>query len=149
MSTGSHRNTPPAHLGQLRLLVANEDAIRLEAIAGVAEQIGQSVVAREIDVSSVADRAREMLPDVAVVGLHNHHTDHALAMIEEIVGEGICPVVAILEGADPEFIARAAQSGIFAYTTSLDGHALRGRSTSRCVATGRPRSSKARSRGAR
>jgi AmiR/NasT family two-component response regulator len=126
MSTGSQRNSPPAHLEQLRLLVANEDAVRLEVIAGVAEQIGQSVVAREIDVTSVADRAREVLPDVAVVGLHNHHTAHALAMIEEIVGEGICPVVAVVEGTEPEFVSRAALSGIFAYVNSLDGDSLRG-----------------------
>jgi len=99
---------------------------QLDLLVEIVQTIGQDVVSREIEVVSVADRARELLPDVAVVGLHDHHIDHALAMIEEIVGEGICPVVAVLEGADPEFIARAAQSGIFAYTTSLDGHALRG-----------------------
>jgi AmiR/NasT family two-component response regulator len=108
------------------MLIANEDVTRLEEIAGLAEGIGQAVVAREVNVASVADRARDLLPDIAVVGLHNHHTEHALGMIEEIVGEGICPVVAILEGADPEFVSRAAQSGIFAYVSSLDGVALRG-----------------------
>jgi AmiR/NasT family two-component response regulator len=113
-------------LGGLRVLVANERPERLERLTQIAEAIGQQVVARETFVESLANRAREVLPDVAVVGLHEHHTDHALAMIEEIVGEGICPVVAVIEGSDPEFISRAAQSGIFAYISALDADSLRG-----------------------
>jgi response regulator NasT len=61
-----------------------------------------------------------------VVGLHERHTEHALGMIEELVGEGVCPVVAVIEEQDPEFISRAAQSGIFAYTTTLSPDAIRG-----------------------
>jgi AmiR/NasT family two-component response regulator len=128
MSPSSRRNSSrerPA-LGRLRVLVVNEDLDRLETLVELTERIDQDVVGRAVDVASVADRAREMLPDVAVVGLHNHHTEHALAMIEEIVGEGICPVVAIIEGNDPDFISRAAQSGIFAYVSALDEAALRG-----------------------
>jgi AmiR/NasT family two-component response regulator len=120
----THRSN--SHTRRLRVLIANEDMKRLELLVDVVDGIGQEVVAREVEVRSVADRAREVLPDVAVVGLHDRHIDHTLGMIEEIVGEGICPVVAVLEDAEPEFVARAAQSGIFAYTTSLDGDQLRG-----------------------
>jgi response regulator NasT len=128
MSTGSSRNPSRERpqLGRLRVLIVNEDMQRLELLVDLAEEIGQTVVGREVEVRSVADRAREILPDVAVVGLHDHHTDHALAMIEEIVGEGICPVVAVIEGNDPDFVSKAAQSGIFAYVSSLDQDALRG-----------------------
>jgi AmiR/NasT family two-component response regulator len=115
-----------SELGGLRILVANEDPQRLDAVVEVAEGLGQVIVAREVDVGSVADRARELGPDVAIVGLHDHNTEHALALISEIVGEGICPVVAITEGSDPEFVASAAQSGIFAFVTTLDGDSLRG-----------------------
>src|SRR3954453_7058469 len=113
-------------VGSLRLLIANEHAERLEVLASVAKEIGQRVVAREVDVACVADRAREGMPDVAVVGLHEGHAEHALGMIEEIVGEGICPVGAVVEGSDPQFISNAAQSGIFAYISSLDADAMRG-----------------------
>jgi AmiR/NasT family two-component response regulator len=119
-------STLGSEFGGLRVLVANEDASRLGELADITVAMGQVVVAREVHVDAVADRAREVLPDVAVVGLHDHHTAHALGMIEEIVGEGICPVVAVVEGSDPEFVSSAAQSGIFAYTSSLDGDALRG-----------------------
>lgn len=113
-------------LGSLRLLIANEHADRLEALASLAEEIGQQVVAREVVVACVADRAREVMPDAAVVALHEGHTEHALGMIEEIVGEGICPVVAVIEDSNPEFISNAARSGIFASIDSLDADALRG-----------------------
>src|SRR3954447_5215464 len=128
MSLGSrtNRSGERSPLEGLRVLVANEDMTRLELLADLARAIGQDVVGREVDAAGLADRAREMLPDVAVVGLHDHHTEHALAMIEEIVGEGICPVVAVIEGNDPAFVSRAAQSGIFAYVSSLDEDALRG-----------------------
>ena len=127
MGAGSRKRADVrSELGRLRVLVVNEDGKRLERIAGLAEAIGQDVVARAIDVASVAERARDVLPDVAVVGLHDRHVEHALAMIEEIVGEGICPVVAVIEGNDPDFISKAAQSGIFAYVTGLDEAALRG-----------------------
>jgi AmiR/NasT family two-component response regulator len=116
----------PLGQGPLRVLVANEDRRRLEEIAGVTTSLGHDVVAREIEVGDVADAARDVLPDVAVVGLHDHHTGHALKMISEIVGEGICPVIAVTEGEDPEFVREAALSGIFAYATSFEAHALRG-----------------------
>jgi AmiR/NasT family two-component response regulator len=42
------------------------------------------------------------------------------------VRERICPVVAVLDGEDPDFIDSAAAGGIFAYITSLDPDALKG-----------------------
>ena len=125
---GQHRRTSRwgTQLGTLRVLVANEDRTRLEAIVAVAERIGQVVVAREVEVSEVAERAREVHPDLAVVGLHEGHTEHALGMIEEIIGEGICPVVAVVEDSEPEFVTNAARSGIFAFVDSLTEDAFRG-----------------------
>jgi response regulator NasT len=111
--------------GQLRVLVANENPDRLDAVVRISEELGQVVVAREVEVESVADRARVLTPDVAVVGVHDHNTAHALRLIEEIVGEGICPVVAVTEGSDPDFAASAARSGIFAIVTALDPDSLR------------------------
>jgi AmiR/NasT family two-component response regulator len=110
----------------LRVLVANEDRARLEEMSGVARDLGDVVVARAVDVRAVAEAAREVLPDLAIVGLHDDHTKHALEMIGEIVGEGICPVIAVTNGANPEFARDAAAVGIFGYTSSYDPSALRG-----------------------
>src|SRR4051812_42739957 len=110
----------------LRVLVANEDGGRLEEMSEVARSLGADVVARDISVPQVAESARELLPDVAIVGLHDDHTGHALAMIGEIVGEGICPVIAVTNGANPTFARDAAAAGIFAYTSTFDASALSG-----------------------
>jgi AmiR/NasT family two-component response regulator len=116
----------PLEQRPLRVLVANEHRGRLEEIAGVTSRLGHDVVAREIDVGDVAEAAREVHPDVAIVGLHDHHADHALGMIGEIIREAICPVIAVTEGEDPEFVRQAAVTGIFAYASSFEPEALRG-----------------------
>jgi AmiR/NasT family two-component response regulator len=116
----------PLEQQSLRVLVANEDRARLETLSEVATSLGQEIVAREVIPEEVAAAAREVDPDVALVGLHDHHTGHALELIAEIVREGICPVIAVLDGEDPTFIEAAAQGGIFAYVTSLDPDALQG-----------------------
>ena len=125
---GSERQTGAVgrDLGRLRVLVANEQRDRLEVLARIAHDLGQEVVARETAVAMVAMRARDVMPDVALVGLHEHHTNHALGMIEEIVGEGICPVIAVTDGANPDFARAAAAKGIFAYTSTFDSSALAG-----------------------
>ena len=116
----------PEEQRPLRVLVANEDRGRLEEIAGVTLGLGHDVVAREIDVIDVAGAVREMKPDLAIVGLHDHHADHALGMIGEIVGEAVCPVIAVTEGEDPQFVRQAALTGIFAYASSFRADAIRG-----------------------
>jgi AmiR/NasT family two-component response regulator len=107
-------------------MAASEDRDRLEQIARTLGGLGHDVVATEIDVAVVADAVAQLRPDLAIVGLHDHHADHALGMIGEIIAEGICPVVAVTDGDDPEFVEQAAASGIFAYTSSFDPEALRG-----------------------
>jgi response regulator NasT len=116
----------PLEQQSLRVLVANEDRTRLEVLAQVASRLGDDIVAREVIPADVAAAARQVEPDVALVGLHDHHTEHALGLIGEIVREGICPVIAVLDGEDPGFIDAAARSGIFAYVTSLDPEAIQG-----------------------
>jgi response regulator NasT len=116
----------PLEQQSLRVLVANEDRARLEVLAEVAARLGDDIVAREVLPADVAAAAREVMPDIALVGLHDHHTEHARELIDEIVREGICPVIAVLDGEDPAFIQAAAQDGIFAYVTSLDPEALQG-----------------------
>ena len=116
----------PLEQQSLRVLVANEDRTRLHALEDVATRLGEEIVAQEISPAAVAAAARQVSPDIALVGLHDHHTAHALELIAEIVREGICPVIAVLDGEDPAFIDDAAQSGIFAYVTSLEPDALRG-----------------------
>ena len=62
-------------------------------------------------------------PDVALVGL-GESSNHALELIDRIVREASCPVIALLEGHDREFIDEAAKRGVFAYLVDGDADEL-------------------------
>src|SRR6266849_4112341 len=99
---------------RLRVLIANERRDRLELLAQVVGGLGHEVIAREIDVTAVeAVTAREH-PDVALVGL-GLSSEHALELIEQIVHESSCPVIALLSAEDPAYVREAAKRGVFAY----------------------------------
>lgn len=79
------------------------------------------------DISVVGSRAVELAADLALVALNakdvesNDRGTHALELISQIVHEARCPVIAVIENENPEFIARAASSGISAYACPI-GH---------------------------
>jgi two-component system, response regulator / RNA-binding antiterminator len=99
---------------RLHVLVANERDDRLDAITRMVEGLGHDIVARALEPEEVAPLSRRLLPDVALVGLGTDPT-HALAMITHIVKEAACPVIALLDGRDPDYVDEASKRGIFAY----------------------------------
>jgi response regulator NasT len=98
----------------LRVLIANERRDRLELLAQVVAGLGHEVIAREIEVTEVAEVTARERPDVALVGL-GVDSDHALDLISEIVREAACPVIALLSVKDPAYVLEAAKRGVFAY----------------------------------
>ena len=99
---------------RLRVLIANEKRDRLELLADGVSGLGHDVIAREIDVQDVGSATVRERPDVALVGLGSS-SEHALALISEIVREASCPVIAILHADDPAYVHEAAKRGVFAY----------------------------------
>jgi AmiR/NasT family two-component response regulator len=100
----------------LRVLVANERQDRLVDVAAVVSGLGHEVIAPQIEVSEVGLVTAREQPDVAFVGL-GESSAHALELIEQIVHESACPVVALLHAPDHEFVLEAAKRGVFAYIT--------------------------------
>jgi response regulator NasT len=98
----------------LRILIANERRDRLELLAAVVTGLGHEVVARVVDVHEVASVTAREQPDVALVGL-GLSSEHALALINEIVHGAACPVIALLAVTDPAYVREAAKRGVFAY----------------------------------
>jgi response regulator NasT len=98
----------------LRVLIANERRDRLELLAQVVAGLGHEVIAREIDVTAVGAVTAREEPDVALVGL-GLSSEHALDLIEQIVHESSCPVIALLSAEDPVYVRAAAKAGVFAY----------------------------------
>lgn len=105
--------------GGLRVLVADEDKRALDGVAAILDSLGHEVVARATSPDGVEAAIEEDNPDVAMVKLHADD-EHALTLIEELIDVGGCPVVALLDAGDPDFIARAAERGIIAYAQPVD-----------------------------
>ena len=104
----------------LRVLVANQRPERLDNVTVIVASLGHEVIARSIDVADVAALTTRERPDVALVGL-GESSQHALDLIDQIVRQAACPVIAILETDDRDFVNEAAKRGIFAYIA--DGEA--------------------------
>ena len=103
----------------LRVLIANERKDRLALVAPIVAALGHEVIAREIDVKDVGPVTARERPDVALVGL-GESSAHALGLIEKIVREAACPVIALIHTPDPAFVKEASKRGIFAYITDAD-----------------------------
>jgi response regulator NasT len=84
--------------------------------------LGHEVIAREIEVEDVGAVTARERPDVALVGL-GANSDHALGLIERIVREAACPVIALIHVPDPDFVRAASVRGVFAYITDADADA--------------------------
>ena len=104
---------------RLRVLIANERQERLAVVAPLVSSLGHEVIAREISSADVGELTHRVQPDVALVGV-GHDVRHALELIDGIVKEAACPVIAILSAADDGFVREAAKLGVFAYVVSDD-----------------------------
>jgi AmiR/NasT family two-component response regulator len=110
----SHRETE-----HLRVLIANERRDRLALVAPIVAALGHEVIAREIEVEDVGAVTARERPDVALVGL-GESSEHALHLVEKIVHEAACPVIALIHAPDPDFVKEASKRGVFAYITDAD-----------------------------
>ncbi len=109
----------------LRVLLANESDDHIRLVTTIVESLEHRVVATSNEVANVGELTASLHPDVALVGLGESST-HALELIERIVREASCPVIALLPGRDSAFIDQAARRGVFAYLIDGDAEALQG-----------------------
>jgi AmiR/NasT family two-component response regulator len=109
----------------LRVLLANEREDHLARVATIVESLGHRVVATSVDVAGVGELTATVHPDVALVGL-GESSDHALELIDRIVREASCPVIALLQANDRGFIDQAAKRGVFAYLVDGGADELQG-----------------------
>jgi AmiR/NasT family two-component response regulator len=107
------------NITRLRVLVTDGPGVRLDQVTRTVAVLGHDVIARESSLPDVAHITATERPDVAVVIVHEG-TAKALQLIDKIVHESACPVIAVLDVQDRKFINEAAKRGIFAYIS--DGH---------------------------
>ncbi len=97
----------------LRILIANERKDHLALLAPILVALGHEVIAREIDVEDVGAVTARKRPDVALIVL-GESSKRALDLIDKIVREAACPVIALLHAPDPAFVKEASKRGMFA-----------------------------------
>ena len=107
------------------MLVADEDRGTLEHMGRLLKELGHRVSAQAVGVDEVAGYIEEDEPEVALVKLHDDD-EHALDLIDEIVADASCPVIALMEVPYTDFIARAAKKGIFAYVQPVTAATVQG-----------------------
>jgi response regulator NasT len=91
----------------------------LALVAPIVAALGHEVIAREIEVGDVGAVTARERPDVALVGL-GESSEHALQLVEKIVHEATCPVIALIHAPDLDFVKKASKRGVFAYITDAD-----------------------------
>lgn len=97
----------------LRILLADGHD-RTDRIAATIVRLGHAVVGRENALDSIGAVTRSERPDVALV-IVEESSKRALRLIDGVVRQAACPVIAILPAQDRPFIKEAARRGIFAY----------------------------------
>jgi AmiR/NasT family two-component response regulator len=103
----------------LRVLVADEREERRAVVALAVVALGHVVIAREIDLEDVAALTDRERPDVALVGL-GESTEPAVGLIETIVRDAACPVIAVLHGRDPAFVREVSKRGVFDHISDIE-----------------------------
>jgi response regulator NasT len=85
--------------------------------------LGHEVVVQRDPLEDIGAVTAAERPDVALV-IVGEAGEHALALIDRIVREATCPVIAVLDVNDRLFVMQAARKGIFAYIAGDDAEDL-------------------------
>lgn len=96
------------------MLIADGSPARLEQVTRTVVGLGHTIVAEGTAPKSIGRAADAELADVALV-IVGENSGQALELIRSIVQEASCPVIAILDVQDRDFVDRAARLGIFAH----------------------------------
>jgi response regulator NasT len=102
----------------LKVLLADEDADALTVLAGQVRALGHTPTEIAVDLAAAAEAIARDDPDLTIVAVYRddgHDGGYALDLIEEINAYSTGPVIALLDREDPDFVAEAAERGIFAY----------------------------------
>ena len=100
--------------GALRVLLADQDPGALKVTAGQVRELGHTPTEIAVSLREAAEAIARDDPDLTIVVIYGDD-EHALDLIEEIDAFSSGPVIALLDREDPEFVAEAAERGIFAY----------------------------------
>lgn len=100
--------------GALRILLADRDPGALKITARQVRELGHTPTEIAVSLSEAAESIARDDPDLTIVVIYGDDGP-ALDLIEEIDAFSSGPVIALLDREDSQFVAQAAERGIFAY----------------------------------
>jgi diguanylate cyclase (GGDEF)-like protein len=104
----------------LRIMIANERSDERILVAALVAQLGHEIIEWEIESADVGTATVRERPDVVLVG-PGESSEHALELIDRIVKDAACPVIALLHSPDPAFLKEASKRGVFAHVSDAAG----------------------------
>jgi response regulator NasT len=106
----------------LTVLVAEDEAlIRMDLVEMLGE-LGYRVVGQVADGQAAVDQTRALLPDVVFMDIAMPRRD-GLSAAEEIMADGLAPVVMVTAFSQREAVQRAAAAGVLGYLVKPFGKA--------------------------
>ena len=107
----------------LRVLLADEDADKLQRLGDALTDLGHIVTPFAVSVREASEIIAREDPDLAIVAVHEDD-EHALELIGETVEFAAGPVIAQVPDGNTDFVARAAERGISAWVESSQPNSL-------------------------
>ena len=111
--------SPPA---PVTVLVAEDEALIRMDLVELLGECGYEVVGQATDGQAAVDQARALRPDVVFMDVAMPRRD-GLSAAEEIIGEGIAPVVMVTAFSQRETVQRASAAGVLGYLVKPFGRA--------------------------
>ncbi len=100
--------------GRTRILIADDDAIRLMSLRAQLEALGMEVVGEATTGRDVVSVARHAEPDLAILDIKMPEMD-GIEAAHAITAARTIPIILLTAYTDPALVERAAAAGVFAY----------------------------------
>lgn len=99
---------------RLRVLIADDEAIRLLTLRTQLRSLGFEVVAEAQDGEEAVRLAREREPDLAILDIKMPRLD-GISAARQIVQDRPIPIILLTAYSEVELVERATEAGVFAY----------------------------------
>lgn len=98
----------------LRILIADDESLRLMSLREQLEKLGHRVVAEASDGRSAADLSRELKPDLAILDIKMPELD-GISAAEVMMSERPLPIILLTAYSEKDLAERAASAHVSAY----------------------------------
>jgi two-component system, response regulator PdtaR len=98
----------------LRVLIADDESLRLMSLREQLEKLGHRVIAEASDGRSAADLARELKPDLAILDIKMPELD-GIAAAEIMMNDRPLPIILLTAYSEKDLAERAASAHVSAY----------------------------------